>query len=75
MTVYLIERSLRTSIFPSRTRVSKRCSGSLAGPRNIIKSLAVSSERFYSRTTITGQWACLTTEPETLPIKALLIPP
>src|SRR3712207_1339087 len=28
-----------------------------------------------SRTTITGQWACLTTESETLPIKALLIPP
>ena len=27
------------------------------------------------RTTITGQWACPTTESETLPIKARLIPP
>src|SRR5215208_735583 len=33
-------------------------------------------QRFrYSRTTKTGQWACLTTESETLPIKARLIPP
>src|SRR5215207_4344080 len=30
---------------------------------------------FYLRTTKTGQWACRTTESETLPIKALLIPP
>src|SRR5215211_8993802 len=30
---------------------------------------------FYFRTTKTGQWACRTTESDTLPIKALLIPP
>jgi hypothetical protein len=29
----------------------------------------------YSRTIRTGQWACLTTESETLPIKARLTPP
>src|ERR671917_1800498 len=29
----------------------------------------------YSRTTNTGQWACLTTDSETLPISALLRPP
>src|SRR5215212_10146035 len=30
---------------------------------------------FHSRTTSTGQWAWRTTESETLPIRALLIPP
>jgi hypothetical protein len=39
------------------------------------KAVGGISERFYSRTAITGQWACLTTASETLPIKALLIPP
>src|SRR5918996_1114127 len=29
----------------------------------------------YSRTTNTGQWACLTTDSETLPISALLTAP
>src|ERR671920_1693994 len=29
----------------------------------------------YSRTTNTGQWACLTTDSETLPISDLLSPP
>src|ERR671917_301541 len=29
----------------------------------------------YSRTTNTGQWACLTTDSETLPTSALLRPP
>src|ERR687897_2238510 len=30
---------------------------------------------YYSRTIRTGQWACLTTESETLPISARLTPP
>src|ERR671911_3162839 len=29
----------------------------------------------YSRTIMTGQWACLTTESDTLPISARLTPP
>src|SRR5215211_2101989 len=37
------------------------------GPRCMKVALS-----FYSRTMVTGQWACLTTASETLPIKALL---
>ena len=46
MTVYLIVDSLRTSIFPSRTRVSKCCWGSPAGPRNTSQGHAQGLDTF-----------------------------